>query len=61
MVHNKVQNKVDACGIICVLFVYIALVYSNYAFLAYVIFYVDYRFVDDELRRSLQSDSKASR
>lgn len=47
MVHanNKVQNKVDACGILCVIFVYIALVYSNYAFLTYVIFYVDYRYV----------------
>lgn len=43
VLNNKVQNKVDACGILCVIFVYFSLIYSNYAFLVYVIFYVDYK------------------
>lgn len=45
MAANKVQNKIDACGILCVFFVYLALIYSNYAFLIYVLFYVDYKWV----------------
>jgi len=39
---RTIQDKNDACGILCIAIVYLALFYSDYAFLRYVIFYVDF-------------------